>query len=41
MKTNEPLLFAATRMHLMDLMSNEKKKTQQIVKEYMQYNNFV
>lgn len=26
MKTNEPLLFAATRMHLMDLMSNEKKK---------------
>ena len=25
MKTNEPLLFATTRMHLMDLMSNEKR----------------
>ena len=26
MKMNEPLLFATARMHLMDLMSNEKKK---------------
>ena len=40
MKMNEPLLFATAKIHLMDLMSNEKKN-QQIVEEYMQCNNFV